>query len=489
MARPRSASSITSTLIGRKGLQTMRSAVVISAEQTGSFRVQDTEFSQPNSTVVFSGLRRRVWQTQVCGAELPTPCRRFRASIDRPQPMQTALADFIRDTPEGQRADRILRACVHCGFCTATCPTYQLLGDELDGPRGRIYQIKEVLEGKPAGDHTRLHLDRCLTCRSCETTCPSGVAYGELLDIGRGLVEQQTRRPPLERLTRFGLRKLLPNRPLLRLLFGSARLVGPLLPTRLRKKVPPAAADTPWPEARHRRRWLCLDGCVQPVAAPQIDLAAARVLDRVGISLVRAPAGCCGALAHHLSAEQESLAIARRNVDAWQRELELGAEGLLVTASGCAVHLKEYGRLLADDPAYADKAAQVAAAIKDPVELMEQEDLSPLTGRFGTESIAFHAPCTLQHGERLGGRVERLLNDLGFELTSVADAHLCCGSAGTYSVLQAELSEQLRERKLAALNAGRPARIATANIGCLMHLQQGGDTPVTHWLELLAERL
>jgi glycolate oxidase iron-sulfur subunit len=269
--------------------------------------------------------------------------------------------------------------------------------------------------------------------------------------------------------------------------------MGPLLPRALKKKIPPAVTTEAWPEPRHRRRWLCLDGCVQPAAAPQIDLAAARLLDRLDISLVRAPAGCCGALAHHLSAEQESLTIARTNIDAWHRELELGAEGILVTASGCAVHLKDYGRLLADDPAYADKAARVAAAIRDPIELLEQEDLSPLTdgpvADSPIEPIAFHAPCTLQHGEKLSGRVERLLTQLGFNLTPVAEAHMCCGSAGTYSVLQAELSTQLRERKLLALNAGRPTRIATANIGCLMHLQQGGETPVLHWLELLAERL
>ena len=406
--------------------------------------------------------------------------------------MQTDLADFIRDTPEGRRADRILRACVHCGFCTATCPTYQLLGDELDGPRGRIYQIKDVLEGKSATARTREHLDRCLTCRACETTCPSGVAYGELLDIGRSAVERQAQRPLAERLTRLALRRLLPNRPLLRLLFAGARLTAPVLPSDLRAKVPPAAAAEPWPEPRHRRRWLCLDGCVQPVAAPQIDLAAARVLDRLGVSLIRAPGGCCGALAHHLSAEEESRATARRNVDAWTRELDLGAEGLLVTASGCAVHLKEYGRLLADDPAYADKAARMAAAVTDPVELLEREDLAALDRAppaAGGEPIAFHSPCTLQHGERLGGRVERLLGRLGFELTPVAEAHLCCGSAGTYSLLQPELSGQLRERKLTALTAGRPARIATANIGCLMQLRQAGGVPVVHWLELLAERL
>jgi glycolate oxidase iron-sulfur subunit len=402
--------------------------------------------------------------------------------------MQTALPEQIRNTSWGREADRILRACVHCGFCTATCPTYQLLGDELDGPRGRIYQIKQVLEGQPAGEHVRLHLDRCLTCRACETTCPSGVEYGRLLDIGRREVERQAPRPVLQRWQRRLLLGVLPHPrrfgPLLRL----GRWMRPLLPAGLRGKVPAAQPAGRWPTARHPRRMLVLDGCVQPSAAPQIDAAAARVLDRLGISLAPAPgAGCCGAVAHHLNAEEQALATARRNIDAWLPALEQGAEALVVTASGCAVHLKEYAHLLRDDPAYADKAARVTAAIRDLVEVVEQEDLAALGRDDSNQPLAFHAPCTLQHGERLPGRVEALLQRLGFQLTVVPDAHLCCGSAGTYSILQPELSGQLRERKLAALHSGQPHRIATANIGCLLHLGEGAAAPVVHWVQLLDE--
>ena len=402
--------------------------------------------------------------------------------------MQTALAEDIRDTPAGREADRILRACVHCGFCTATCPTYQLLGDELDGPRGRIYQIKQVLEGAEPGPHVREHLDRCLTCRSCETTCPSGVQYGRLLDIGRSQVERRLPRPAGQRWLRRALLLLLPHPRRFGAVLRLGRLFRPMLPAALRRKVPVAQPTGPWPAARHARRMLVLDGCVQPSAAPQIDAAAARVLDRLGISLVKAPgAGCCGAVAHHLSAEEQALNTARRNIDAWLPALEQGAEALLVTASGCAAHLKEYGHLLRDDPIYATRAARVTTAIKDLVEVLEAENLTPLGRVRDHQPLAFHAPCTLQHGERLGGRVEALLRRLGFELTPVPDAHLCCGSAGTYSILQPELSGQLRERKLAALHSGNPARIATANIGCLLHLDEGSTSPVVHWVQLLDE--
>jgi glycolate oxidase iron-sulfur subunit len=408
--------------------------------------------------------------------------------------MQTALAEQIRHTPAGQRAETILRSCVHCGFCTATCPTYQLLGDELDGPRGRIYQIKQLLEGATATPTLRRHLDRCLTCRACETTCPSGVRYAELLEIGRSMVEQQTPRPPSERLTRKLLVAVLskPRRfgPLLRL----GQLLRPLLPAGIQPKIPPrrdaCAPASAWPPGRHGRRMLVLDGCVQPAAAPDINAAAARLLDRLGISLQRVPqAGCCGALPLHLSDAARARQMARNNIDAWLPRLDAGAEAILVTASGCGVQVKEYGHLLADDPDYAAKALRVAAAARDPVEVLESEAMPAISRSGKGPRIAFQSPCTLQHGQQLAGRVETLLTRLGYRLTPVPDAHLCCGSAGTYALLQPELSSQLRAHKRNALLSGRPQAIASANIGCLLQLQGDDDIPVLHWLQLLERDL
>ncbi|MEN8175793.1 MAG: glycolate oxidase subunit GlcF [Pseudomonadota bacterium] len=401
--------------------------------------------------------------------------------------MQTALADFIRDTPQGREADRILRACVHCGFCTATCPTYQLLGDELDGPRGRIYQIKQVLEGEPPSRRQQLHLDRCLTCRSCETTCPSGVAYGRLLEIGREVMEERLPRGSRERILRGALVNFLANRKI----FGASLVLGrwlrPLIPVAWRDKLPVAGlVKGDWPTRDHPRRMLFLEGCVQPLLSPQIDTALARVLDRLGISLVRTPTGCCGALPQHLNRLEKARALARRNIDAWWPQVEAGAEAILVSASGCGVTVKEYGQLLADDPGYRHEAERIASLARDPVEILEAEDLEPL-GQPDPETgiLAFQSPCTLQHGQRLGGRVEALLGTLGYRLAPVAEPHLCCGSAGTYSLLQPELSTRLRSRKLANLTAGAPDIIATANIGCLHHLQAATTVPVVHWLELL----
>jgi len=376
---------------------------------------------------------------------------------------------------------------VHCGFCTATCPTYQLLGDELDGPRGRIYLMKQVLEGQEVSRKTQHHLDRCLTCRSCETTCPSGVRYGRLLDIGREVVEERVSRPLPERLLRRLLRLVLPHRRRFETLLKGGRLARPLLPRALRRLVPEARPAGDWPVVRHARRVLMLEGCVQPGLAPQINASTARVLDRLGISVIRsAQAGCCGAVSHHLSAADEAKAFMRRNVDAWWPEIEAGAEAIVVNASGCGVVVKEYGHLLADDPAYAERAARVAALAVDPGELLAREGVGPLrVGAAQRRRVAFHAPCTLQHGQKLPGLVERLLAEAGFELTGVPDAHLCCGSAGTYSILQRSLSERLRDNKLAALQSGGPAVIATANIGCLHHLQTGAGVPVVHWIELL----
>jgi glycolate oxidase iron-sulfur subunit len=376
---------------------------------------------------------------------------------------------------------------VHCGFCTATCPTYQLLGDELDGPRGRIYLMKQVLEGQGVSRRTQRHLDRCLTCRSCETTCPSGVRYGRLLDIGREVVEGQVTRPLPERVVRRLLRAVLPHRARFAAVLGLGRAVRPLLPGSLRRLVPADAAAGHWPAVRHARRVLMLEGCVQPGLSPRINAATARVLDRLGISVIRtAEAGCCGAVSHHLSAADEARDFMRRNVDAWWPHVEAGAEAIVVNASGCGVVVKDYGHLLADDPAYAERAARVAALAVDIGELLAREGVERLDGA-GSKGrrVAFHAPCTLQHGQKLPGLVERLLTEAGFELAAVPDAHLCCGSAGTYSILQRSLSERLRENKVAALQSGGPAVIATANIGCLHHLQAGTDVPVVHWIELL----
>lgn len=407
--------------------------------------------------------------------------------------MQTQLADFIRDSHQGQEADAILRSCVHCGFCTATCPTYQLLGDELDGPRGRIYLIKQVLEGQTPSRKTQLHLDRCLTCRSCETTCPSGVRYGRLVDIGRAAVEAAVPRPWDERLARRLLRWLVPSRVRFGLFLGLGQLFRPLLPASLKAKVPPRRVAGPWPTAPRPRTLLALAGCAQAVATPDTNAAAARVLDRLGIRLLEAPrAGCCGALPHHLGAEEEALAMMRRNIDAWWPQVEAGAEAILVTASGCGAMVKDYGALLAQDPVYADKAARIAALARDPsevlaVELARPEVALPQPG--AGHKIAFHSPCSLQHGQKLPGLAEGLLTRLGYELTPVADGHLCCGSAGSYSLLQPTLARQLRDNKLASLAAGGPECIATANVGCQLHLESGTRIPVRHWLELVDEVL
>jgi len=419
--------------------------------------------------------------------------------------MQTNLADFIKDTPEGREADAILRTCVHCGFCTATCPTYQLLGDELDGPRGRIYLIKQMLEGQPVTAKTRLHLDRCLTCRSCETTCPSGVKYHRLLDIGRHVVEQRVPRAPLDRLTRFLLREALPRPWLFRPAVKVGQWLRPLLPGALADKLPTAAEGElrPWPQAAaksgkrpHERRMIALAGCVQPALAPNTNAATARVLDKLGIELFEAPgAGCCGALRYHLNAQEQALDDMRRVIDAWWPHIADGSvEAIVMTASGCGAQVREYGDLLKDDAAYAEKAARISALTRDVSEVIaaEQDGLSVLLRAAKVDvptRVAFHSPCTLQHGQKIRGVVELLLAAAGYELSPVADPHLCCGSAGTYSILQPELSKQLRDNKLAALAAGSPALIVTANVGCQTHLQSGSATPVRHWIELIDERL
>ena len=399
--------------------------------------------------------------------------------------MQTFLSKAFKETPEGREAEEILRSCVHCGFCNATCPTYQLLGDERDGPRGRIYLIKEMLENNAASRETQVHLDRCLTCRACETTCPSGVQYNRLLEIGRAAVEASIDRPLTEQIQRAALLRIVPEPGRFRTLLTLAKAVRPMLPAARRKTIPvPEPKGPAWPSETHARKVLLLEGCAQSVVAPSINLAAARILNALGVQALPA-SGCCGALSHHLSQEERTLFTIRKNIDAWWPLIETGAEALVLTASGCAPTVMDYGRLLRNNPDYADRAEKVASMAQDISVFLEDEDLESLQSPANGPVIAYHSPCTLQHGLKHAGNVEALLSRLGFRLAPVQDAHLCCGSAGSYSILQKELSQQLLERKLACLEKEKPALIATANIGCLMHLQSGTDLPVSHWLELL----
>ncbi|GAA3551884.1 glycolate oxidase subunit GlcF [Zobellella aerophila] len=403
--------------------------------------------------------------------------------------MRTDIHVKYLDHPEIQEAEAILRSCVHCGFCTATCPTYQELGDERDGPRGRIYLIKQMLESGEVSEKSQTHLDRCLTCRSCETTCPSGVRYGRLADIGRGIMEQQLPRPGGQRLLRWVLRKVLPYPSRFGPLLALGRLGKPLLPAALAAKVPPAQQAGTWPATRHPRFMLALGGCAQSTATPNTNAAAARVLDRLGIRLQQAPdAGCCGAVSYHLSAHEEGLGFMRRNIDAWWPLIEAGAEAIVISASGCGAMVKEYGDKLREDPAYADKARRVSELARDLSEVLADEDLSRLGLAGQGRKTAVHCPCTLQHALGLGGQVEAILRKAGVELTPVKDGHLCCGSAGTYSVLQPTLSQQLLTNKLAALTAGDPEQIVTANVGCQLHLASKAQVPVKHWIELLDPR-
>jgi glycolate oxidase iron-sulfur subunit len=407
--------------------------------------------------------------------------------------MQTQLADWIKDTAEGVEADAILRKCVHCGFCLATCPTYNLLGDELDSPRGRIYLMKQMLEGAPVTSRTQLHLDRCVTCRACETTCPSGVEYGRLVDIGRDLVEKKVPRPAWDRLRRWALKSTLPHRGFFGPALALGRMMKPILPRALTRKIPALREQGAWPAARHARRMLVLGGCVQPAMAPAINAATARVLDRIGISLVEVPrAGCCGAVTFHLNYQDESLAFVKANIDAWWPEVEKGAEAVVITASGCATMVKDYGHLLRHDPAYAARARRISEMTRDIAEVIDAERgaiAATLGAGKAPGRIAFHSPCSLQHGQKINGVVETILRDAGFTLTAVPDAHLCCGSAGTYSILQPALSQQLLRNKVLALESGAPEAIATANIGCLAHIESGSAGPVRHWIEFLDERM
>ncbi len=404
--------------------------------------------------------------------------------------MQTNLSEQAKRLPRAEEAESILRSCVHCGFCNATCPTYQLIGDELDGPRGRIYLMKQMLEGGEVTQSTQLHLDRCLTCRNCETTCPSGVQYHNLLDIGRDFIEQQVPRTLSERLVRSGLRTVVPRPALFKALLSTGNALRPLMPASLKAHLPrEVRAPKARPQTRHARNVLMLEGCVQPSLSPNTNAAAARVLDRLGIGVTPArEAGCCGAVDYHLNAQEAGLDRARRNIDAWWPAIEAGAEAIVQTASGCGAFVKDYGHLLRDDPVYASKAARISALTKDLVEVLRLTELEQLDVK-ADKRMAFHCPCTLQHAQKLGGAVEDVLKRLGFQLTAVPDAHLCCGSAGSYSITQPALSKQLRDNKLTALESGKPEVIVTANIGCQTHLDGAGRTPVRHWIEIVEEAM
>jgi glycolate oxidase iron-sulfur subunit len=405
--------------------------------------------------------------------------------------MQTNLAPEYKNTADGQAAEAILRKCVHCGFCTATCPTYQLLGDELDGPRGRIYLIKQVLEGQTPTRKTQTHLDRCLTCRNCETTCPSGVDYGHLVDIGRKLVDAKVSRPLGESALRWALKEGLPS-PLFAPAMKMGQMVRDLLPQALKNKVPAAQDAGVWPTRTHARKVLMLAGCVQPAMLPNINSATARVLDAVGVQTLIAPkAGCCGAVKFHLNDQEGGKVAMRANIDAWWPYVEQGVEAIMMNASGCGVTVKEYGHILHDDPAYAAKAARISALTKDLSEWLP-EIAASLRGKVNVKAaqVAFHPPCTLQHGQQLRGGVEQHLGELGFNIRlSNNESNLCCGSAGTYSVLNPDLAYQLRDRKLGHLDQLQPEVIVSANVGCITHLQSGTATPVKHWVELLDQAL
>lgn len=405
--------------------------------------------------------------------------------------METRLVERFRHTPDGIEAEQILRTCVHCGFCTATCPTYQVMGDEKDGPRGRIYLMKQVLEGATPTMATMTHLDRCLTCRNCETTCPSGVKYSHLLDIGRKVVEEAVERPLSQRLSRGFLIRLVGNRPLFHGLMKTARWMRPLLPAAVRAKVPVVRDAGQWPTRKHAEKVLMLNSCVQGAMLPGVDRATARVLDRLGVEVIIDPAsGCCGSMKHHLNEHEGALAEVRRNIDAWWPHVEKGVDVLLMNASGCGAMVKDYGHLLRNDPVYAEKAARISAITQDVIEwlavrLGERRPEAPLR----PQKLVFHPPCTLQHGQKIRGQVEKLLTVWGAELLPFNEPNLCCGSAGVYSVLEPTISKTLRDRKLGYLESNRPEVILSANVGCIAHLAGGTDTPVMHWIEWIETRL
>ena len=400
--------------------------------------------------------------------------------------MQTNLAPRIQKSPQAEAIGSILRKCVHCGFCNATCPTYQLRGDELDGPRGRIYQMKQYFEGEPANADMLKHLDRCLTCRSCETTCPSGVQYSHLLEIGKEMIENDLPRPTLDRWRRRLIVRFINSGWLFRSLVRVGQAVAAFMPASIRQSIPARQPALARRGGRHERKVLMLAGCVQPTLAPNTNTRAVNLLDRLGIEVIE-PSGhlCCGAAAMHTSEPEYAHDQIKALIDCWWPHIEAGAEAIVVTATGCGVSVRDYGRLLAGDPEYADKAARVSELYRDLIQIVEENrdqiEIADTDGR----RVAVHTPCTMQHGLGLGNRVERLLGDLGYKICRVEEAHLCCGSAGTYSMLQPAMSRKLQQNKWRALGVDHPDVIVTANIGCQVHLAQGGGTPVVHWIELL----
>lgn len=399
--------------------------------------------------------------------------------------MQTNLHPSLADHPDAPVVESILRSCVHCGFCNATCPTYQALGDERDGPRGRIYLMKQFFETGEVTEATRHHLDRCLTCRNCETTCPSGVQYGKLADVGRYLIEQKTERGISETLVRKALLNVLPYPERFGFFLRVGQAFRPVLPSALKQKTPPKQDAMPWPaNSAHDRKMLVLRGCAQAAATPNTNAAAANVFAKLGIDLIEAPeAGCCGAANYHLQDHDGGIDKMKANIDAWWPYVENGAEAIVMTASGCGAMVQEYGHVLRNDAAYAEKAAKISAMCRDISEILFEEDLSALKPK--TEKVAVHCPCTLQHAMKQGGKVGAILQKLGFETVASKDPHLCCGSAGTYSVLQPKLAKQLGQQKVNNLTANAPDTIVTSNIGCQLHLGSLSSTPVKHWIELL----
>lgn len=403
--------------------------------------------------------------------------------------MQTQISEKFRRYAAIDEAEAILRRCVHCGFCTATCPTYQLLGDELDSPRGRIYLIKQMLEGEAVSAETQHHLDRCLSCRNCETTCPSGVEYVRLADIGRRILEQEVTRPWHQKLFRYALRAIIPHRERLACVLAVAQRLKPILPKPLKKKLPTNRRKPQVSSVTSERKMLVLPGCAQAAATPSVNQAARKVLAHQGTELIEARnTGCCGALSYHMSAVDEAKSMAKRNVDILHNALKNGAECIVSTASGCGVMYQEYPHLLADEPEYADRAREVVEHIRDISQVIDTKVLHPKL-RTITEKLAFHAPCTLQHGLKLDTDTRALLEKLGFTLTECAESHMCCGSAGSYSILQPDLSERLLERKLHHLQSDGAEHIVTANVGCQLHLASKAQLPVNHWVELLADHL
>jgi len=402
--------------------------------------------------------------------------------------MQTFITADLLNTPEGQEANRILRSCVHCGFCTATCPTYRLLGDELDSPRGRIYLIKGMLEGKETTEKTRQHLDRCLTCRACETYCPSGVEYGHLLDIGRQQIEEKINRSLYDRSFRYLLRKILPYRNRFGFLLRYGQIMRPLLPQKLKKMIPPRLKSRYVLHSDYPRKVILFQGCVQPALAPQTNIATARVLNGIGIGTIEVKhETCCGALDYHMAETGSAISFIKRNIDLWWPQINSGVEAIVITASGCGVMIKDYGYILRNDPDYAEKASHISALAKDISEIFSTEDITNLKNLLKQDQLkaAFQNPCTLQHGQKLKDRTENILQDLGFRLCKVPDSYLCCGSAGVYSLLQRDISRQLQQEKIKNLLTEQPDVIVTANIGCQMHLQQATELPVKHWIELI----